>query len=177
MSISILSHSQWLKKNTHALLIRGHNKLQWSFECNGFLNGGFPITFFADCFLFWVGRWNLTEEAEVTEHCWWLWLPWRGILREQMAVCWLWKKSHSFESMKRHLPALQLSVNRGQNSPVQWVGNVKQPVSGNEESRNSGFQIVKPEWSPCFYCISVGVEFEVRRRKYWQLNTGRKTYW
>lgn len=58
-------------------------------------------------------------------------------------VCWLWKKSLSFEGMKRHLPALRLSVNRGQSCPVQRVGNVKLPVSGNEEFTNCGFQVEK----------------------------------
>lgn len=75
-----------LKKNTRALLTCDHNKPQWSFECNEFLNGGFSITFFTDCFLFWEGRWNLTEEAEVTEHWWWLWLPWRGVLRNRWCL-------------------------------------------------------------------------------------------
>lgn len=52
-----------------------------------------------------------------------------------MAVCWQWKKGHSFEGKKRHIPTLQLSVNERQSSPVQRVGKFKQPVSENEESR------------------------------------------
>lgn len=36
---------------------------------------------------------------------------------------------------KEHLQALQLSVNEGQSSPVQWVEKVQQPVKENQKSR------------------------------------------